>query len=105
MYAIIQDGGHQYRVEKGQRLEVELRPTTEQATLTFDQVRLVGSGDGAARIGTPFLTGAAVEAVVVDPMLKGPKIHIRTYRRRKRTRRHKGHRQKYVLVEITAIRG
>lgn len=102
MYAIIKDGGHQYRVEKGQKLEVELRPTENDATLTFDQVCLVG-GEGDAKIGTPFVEGARVEAKVLDAEKKAKKIHVRTFRRRKGTRRHLGHRQRYVVVEITDI--
>ena len=70
MYAIIQDGGHQYRVETGRRLRVEVRETEDGATLTFDQVCLV-AGEGDPQVGTPFVDGATVEAgaVVANPLL------------------------------------
>lgn len=102
MYAIIQDGGHQYRVEKGQKVRVELRQTGSGDTLVFDKVCLL-AGEGEPRIGKPYLDGARVEGQVTNPDFKDKKIHVRTFRRRKRTRRHLGHRQRYVEVVITDI--
>ena len=104
MYAIIQDGGHQYRVEKGQRIQVELRATEAGATVTFDQVCLV-AGDGGPRVGAPYVEGVTVEGKVVKPELKGTKIEAHTFRRRKGTHRRWGHRQRYTEVEITGISG
>ena len=104
MYAIIQDGGHQYRVETGRRLRVEVRETEDGATLTFDKVCLV-AGDGEAQVGTPFVDGASVEAKVTKAEVKGEKINAHTFQRRKGTHRRWGHRQRYTEVEITAISG
>ena len=102
MYAIIQDGGHQYRVEKGQRLRLQLKDAAEGSTLTFDRVRLV-AGEGEPRVGSPWVEGARVEARVLRSEVKGRKIHVRTFRRRKGTHRHLGHRQRYTEVEIVEI--
>lgn len=102
MYAIIKDGGHQYRVEPGRRIQVQTHDCSPGDTITFDSVCLV-SGDGTTRVGTPFIEGARVTGRVTNPVKKGEKIHIRTYRRRKGTRRHRGHRQKFTEVEITGI--
>lgn len=104
MFAIIQDGGHQYRVEPGSRVKVQLKDWSEGDTVTFDQVRLIG-GEGEARIGKPFVEGARVEGKVTRALSKGKKIDIVFYRRRKGSRRHVGHRQKYTEVEITGITG
>jgi large subunit ribosomal protein L21 len=103
MFAIIQDSGHQLRVETGLRLAIDLRSDCEAgSTVTFDQV-LLANGGGASVIGKPFIQGATVQAEVVDAEIKGPKIEIQKFRRRKKERRHTGHRQKYTTVEIKAI--
>ena len=105
MYAIIKDGGHQYRVEPGQKVQVQLRPLNAGDTLTFDQVCLVGGGDGAPRVGLPFVDGVRVEAKVTKPEVKGKKLIVSFYRRRKHSRRKNGHRQHFTEVEITGISG
>jgi len=104
MYAIIQDGGHQYRVEKGQRLQVELKELDESGTMTFDNVCLL-AGEGAAQVGTPFVEGARVEAKILKPEVKAAKIEGHTFKRRKGKHRRYGHRQRYTEVEITEIAG
>ena len=105
MYAIIKDGGHQYRVENGRRLRVQLKEGVEKGgQITFDQVCLIG-GDGEPRIGKPFVAGAAVDAKIVEPLKKAKKVIILKYRRRKNSVRRNGHRQKLTEIEITAIRG
>jgi large subunit ribosomal protein L21 len=100
MYAIIQDGGHQYKVEAGSVCKVQLKDADAGSTLTFDKVSFVG-GD-AVKVGTPFITGASVKATVVRNE-KGPKLIIGFYRRRKDSRRKVGHRQKYTVVKIDSI--
>jgi large subunit ribosomal protein L21 len=102
MYAVILDGGHQYRVEQGQRLQVELRPTEAGSTLVFDSVCLV-AGEGSSQVGSPFVAGARVEAKVLKPLVKGKKVNGHTFRRRKSTHRRWGHRQQYTEIEITSI--
>lgn len=105
MYAIIKDGGHQYRVENGRRLHVQLRDDVEKgAVVRFDQVCLIG-GEGEPKVGKPFVAGASVEAKVVEPVRKARKVIILKYRRRKNSQRRNGHRQKFTEVEITAIKG
>lgn len=103
MFAIVEDSGHQLRVEPGLTLTVDLRADAEVGqTITFDKVLLANGGAGSI-IGTPVIEGATVEAEVVDVLIKGPKLEIQKFRRRKNFRRHTGHRQKYTGVKITAI--
>jgi large subunit ribosomal protein L21 len=101
MYAIIEDSGTQFRVEEGQILKIDLREAAEGAKLTFDRVLLVADEKGV-RIGKPLVEGAKVTAEVVGET-KGPKLEIVKVRRRKSSRRHTGHRQKYLKVRVTAI--
>lgn len=103
MFAVIEDGSRQYRVQNGDTLLVDYRCDLEDgASVTFDRVLLANSG-GASTIGKPVIDGAAVEAEVVEVLKKGPKLEIQKFRRRKNSRRHTGHRQKHTLVRITAI--
>lgn len=103
MFAIIEDSGHQLRVELGQELTVDLRSDASNGdTLTFDRV-LLANGGGASVIGQPVVDGATVEAEVIEELVKGPKLEIQKFRRRKNSRRHTGHRQKYTGIRITAI--
>lgn len=103
MYAIIVTGGKQYRVEKGDVLFVEKLDATEGSTVKFDSVLVVG-GEGETKVGAPNVEGASVEATVVKNG-KGKKLNIITYRPKKGSARHMGHRQPYTKVEITAING
>lgn len=103
MFAIIEDSGHQLRVETGQTLAIDLRSEAEVGqTITFDKV-LLANGGAASVVGSPVIEGATVEAEVIDDLVKGPKLEIQKFRRRKNSRRHTGHRQKYTGVRITAI--
>ncbi|RME41452.1 MAG: 50S ribosomal protein L21 [Planctomycetota bacterium] len=103
MYAIISDGPHQYRVEEGQTLDVERKDLPEDAaTVEFDRVLLVGGGEDGVRVGRPVVENAKVTASVLGE-IKGDKLVIRKYRRRKNSRRKTGHRQKYLRVRIDKI--
>ena len=103
MFAIIEDGGRQYYVKPGDRLRIDLRDGVEQGgTVKFESV-LLGNGGGSSVVGKPSIDGASVTASVVDPLLKGQKLEIQKIRRRKNSRRHTGHRQKYTVVQIDAI--
>lgn len=103
MYAIIDDRGHQYRVQQGNRIDVQLMDLTEgQSTVEFNRVLLVGDTGGAAKIGAPSVAGAKVTAKILEE-LKGDKIVIQKFRRRKNYRRKTGHRQRYLRVEIESI--
>jgi large subunit ribosomal protein L21 len=101
MYAIVADGGRQYKVEVKQILNLDYRDVAAGETLQLDRVLLV-SGDGSLKIGKPTVEGAKVEVKVVGTKL-GDKIFIQKFRRRKNYRRRTGHRQQYTQVEILSI--
>ena len=103
MYAIIADGGRQYKVQTGQILEVDFRKVTAGEELKFDRVLAIG-GEGGIKLGKPTLEGATVSAKVIGET-KGDKIFIQKFRRRKNSKRRTGHRQKYVKVQIGEIAG
>jgi large subunit ribosomal protein L21 len=98
MYAVVKAGGKQYRVEEGQRLDVELLGSDGDVDL--QPVLLV---DGDDVLATPSqLGGAAVRARVVGES-RGPKIEGFTYKAKANQRRRWGHRQRYATIEITSI--
>lgn len=102
MYAIIEDGGKQYKVAQGETVCVELRDLDEgQTQIEFDKVLYVGD-ESDSLIGQPLLAGAKVVATIQD-VVGGPKLYPMQFRRRKNSRRRIGHRQKYIEVEITEI--
>ena len=103
MYAVIKTGGKQYRVAQNDLLEIERLPGDKGATIEFPEVLMLG-GEGAATIGTPFIKGAKVTAELVD-QTRGPKLIAFKKRRRKNSRRKKGHKQDLTLVRITSIHG
>ncbi len=103
MFAIFADGGRQFRVQEGDTLLIDYRDGVEEGSpIRFDQVLLANAG-GASAIGRPEIPGASVEATVVRPEVKGKKLEIGKFRRRKNSRRHSGHRQKYTSVLVTSI--
>jgi large subunit ribosomal protein L21 len=101
MYAIIEEGGKQFKVTSGDTIMVDRAPEGDAKTLTFDRVLLVG-GEGQPRIGAPLVAGVTVTADVLGPA-KGPKVTTVKYRRRKGYRKKIGHRQQYTSVKITGI--
>ena len=101
MYAIIETGGKQYKVEAGDSVYIEKLDVTEADEITFDKVIAVGKDDGMT-VGTPFVAGATVTAKVIKNG-KAKKIIVFTYKSKKNEKRKKGHRQPYTKVEITAI--
>jgi large subunit ribosomal protein L21 len=100
MYAVIKTGGKQYRVAKGETLQVEKIAGEPGDAVTFDEVLLVG-GD-SPKVGKPVVKGASVKAQIVAQE-RGKKIIVFRMRRRKTYRRKTGHRQPYTRVEITGI--
>lgn len=103
MFAVIEDGSRQHRVQEGDLLSVDYREDAKAGeSLKFDRV-LIANGGGASVIGAPLIEGAAVEAEVMIEEDKGPKLEVQKLRRRKNSRRHTGHRQKYTRVKITSI--
>lgn len=109
MYAIIEEGGGQRIVRKDDVIEIDLLDEGEQAkkSIVFDKVLCIGSADGkaAAKIGTPYVSGASVTAEIVEGVVKGEKLFIHKFRRRKGYRRKTGHRQRYTQVKIVEIKG
>lgn len=102
MYAIIEDGGKQYKVTEGDNLLVEIRDLAEDQTeIKFDQVLMVGEGD-AAKIGTPYLPGASVTATILE-RLKTPKVVGIKFSRRKGYKKKFGHRQNMLKVKVSAV--
>lgn len=102
MYAIIADGGRQYRVEEGQQLDIDYRETLSKGDeLTFAKVLAVSSDDGL-QLGTPTVDQACVTAEVLG-MEQGDKIYVQKLRRRKNYRLRTGHRQMYTRVQISKI--
>ncbi len=109
MYAIVEQGGKQYKVAEGDRLEIELTDVAPDAkTIELNKVLFIG-GDGTSKLGKPYIEGAKVVAsfatTAEDAMVKGPKIYVTHFRRRKSSQRRIGHRQKYLLVKIDKIEG
>lgn len=103
MFAIIENGSRQHRVEEGDLLSVDFQDEVKEGEkLTFDRV-LIANGGGASVIGTPVIEGATVEGEITIEEEKGEKLEIQKIRRRKNSRRHTGHRQKYTRVKITSI--
>jgi len=99
MYAIIETGGKQYRVEEGDELDVELLGLDGE--VKFDKILMIHDGK-EPKIGLPHLTTCAVHAEVIG-LSKGPKVIAFKYKKRKDYRRTVGHRQKYSRVKITKI--
>ena len=102
MYAVIQTGGKQYRVQQGDVIFVEKLDAQAGDTVSFD-VLLLGN-ENETKIGAPVVEGAKVEGNVVG-QVKSAKIVVFKYKAKKNERKKQGHRQPYTKVEITAING
>jgi large subunit ribosomal protein L21 len=101
MYAIFEDGSHQFRVQEGDRIVVDRREGERGSELVFPKVLLLAGADGAT-IGTPVVEGARVVAKIVE-QFRDKKIIVQKFRRRKSVRRRKGHRQPYTRIQITQV--
>ena len=101
MYAIIEEGGKQFKVTSGDTIQVDRAVEGDAKNLTFDRVLFVG-GEGQPKIGAPLVSGATVTADVIGPV-KGPKVTTVKYKRRKGYHKKIGHRQQYTAVKITGI--
>lgn len=101
MYAIVRTGGKQYRVEKGDIVELERLPAAVGATVTLEEVLAVGD-EGETRVGAPRVENARVIATVLEQG-RGPKIRVFKYKRRKHYRRTRGHRQSSTRVRIERV--
>ena len=101
MYAIIETGGKQYKVEAGDVLFIEKLDVEADSEVTFDKVIAVGAEDGI-KVGAPYVDGATVTAKAIKNG-KGKKVVVFTYKPKKNAKRKMGHRQPYTKVEIAAI--
>ena len=101
MYAVIATGGKQYRVSEGDVIQIEKLDADEGADVGFDNVLMVGEGD-EVKIGAPYIDGCKVVATVKSQM-RGKKIEIVKFKRRKHHQKRTGHRQYLTQVEIKSI--
>ncbi len=109
MYAVIVEGGGQRMVEKDEIMLVDLLKeglAAKGESHTYSLVlALGGEGDAGGRVGVPYLTGASVTVEVIEPLVKGDKIFIHKFRRRKGFKKKTGHRQTYTKVKVMSING
>ncbi len=101
MYAIIEDGGRQFKVEEGQEIQFDYRDIPSGSPINFERVLAVRDADGL-KLGRPLLAGAVVSGEILGPV-QGPKLVIQKFRRRKTYRKRIGHRQIFTRVRITKI--
>jgi len=103
MYAIIETGGKQYRVAKGDIIDVELLSDANKEKVAFEQVLFINDGN-TVKVGAPYLAKSIVYGEFLEEV-KGPKEIAFKYKVRKHVRRKVGHRQRYARVKITEIVG
>ena len=101
MYAIFEDGSHQFRVSEGDRVVVDFRGGEPGSEVVFSKVLLL-AGNGEPTLGAPVVEGAKVVAKIVN-QFRSKKIIIQKFRRRKTYRRKTGHRQLHTRVVIEKI--
>ena len=101
MYAVVDTGGKQYRVEVGQRIEVEQLPAAEGETVELDHVLMV-TGDEGTQVGRPYLEGARVVAQILSHD-DADKVIVFKYKNKTRYRRKLGHRQPHTRLAILGI--
>ncbi len=107
MYAVIEQGGKQYKISQGDVIQIELTEVAPDAkTIELDKVLFISDGK-EVKVGTPYLDGARVIAsfntTAEDALAKGPKLYPTHFRRRKNSQRRIGHRQKYLQIIIDTI--
>lgn len=102
MYAIFKAGGQQFKAEKGKTVRLPRMDAEPGSKITFDEVLLTSDGDKISA-GTPNVKGASVTGEVVGEV-KGEKIYVFRFKRRKNVRRKTGHRSKFTEVRITGIK-
>jgi large subunit ribosomal protein L21 len=101
MYAVIQTGGKQYRVEEGESLKIEKLEAGAGDVVEFDKVLMLQTGD-AVKVGQPFIEGSKVTGTVTSHG-RHKKIKIIKFKRRKHHMKQMGHRQYFTEVQITGI--
>ena len=103
MYAVIETGGKQYRVQEGDVITVEKLNVEAGDVVKFDKVLVLGEGKDV-KVGTPYIDAAAVIGTVVENG-KGQKVIIFKYKAKKDYRKKQGHRQPYTMVKIESLTG
>lgn len=101
MYAIIETGGKQVKVEEGQTIYVEKVDAADGENVTFDKVLVVGGGE--TKVGAPYVDGASVTAKV-DKQGRQKKIDVFKYKPKKNYKRKQGHRQPYTKLTVESIK-
>lgn len=101
MYAVVQIGTHQYKVEEGETIAVSKVPAEEGQALTLDKILLVADGENI-KVGQPFVAGAKIETKVVKQAL-GEKVVAFKYRKRKDSAQKIGYRKKLTALNIVKI--
>ncbi|MDR1471065.1 MAG: 50S ribosomal protein L21 [Synergistaceae bacterium] len=101
MYAVIEEGGKQYRVSVGDRIRVERREAAVGDSIDVSKVLMLGRDDGPV-IGAPYVEGVSVTAKVAEHG-KEDKVIVFKYRRKKNYRRFRGHRQQYTELSVESI--
>lgn len=102
MYAVIETGGKQYKVQEGDVLYIEKLDAEADSKIVFDKVVALGADDGI-KVGAPYVKGAKVAAKVLKNG-KAKKITVFTYKSKKNEKRKMGHRQPYTKIEISSIK-
>ncbi|MFO0889450.1 MAG: 50S ribosomal protein L21 [Isosphaeraceae bacterium] len=102
MYAIIEDGSHQFLVREGDHVRVDHRAGEAGKEVVFSKVLLIAGTPEGPTIGAPQIEGARVVGTIVN-QFRTKKIIIQKFRRRKNMRRRRGHRQPYTTVRITSL--
>jgi len=103
MFAVIETGGKQYRVEPGMKLKIDKLEAEVGASVTFDKVLLVAEGE-SLKLGRPYVEGSAVQATLID-QARERKLMVFKKRRRKMYQKRAGHRQYISVVQIQDIQG
>lgn len=101
MYAVVENGGKQYKAEVGKTLDVDLMKVEPGTTIELDRVLLLSGEDGVV-VGQPIVIGAKVVAEVVD-LIRGKKLIVFKYKNKVRYRKKAGHRQSYTRIMVTDI--
>jgi large subunit ribosomal protein L21 len=103
MYALVDILGKQYKAEQGSLLKVDLLPNEKGQAVEFPSVLMVSDG-GSTRIGSPYIAGISVRAVVEEHG-KGRKLVFGKYKKKKNYRRKYGHREQYSLIKVEGFNG
>ena len=104
MYAVVETGGKQYKVEPGQIVRVSKLEAEKGSNVTLDKVLVVASAPGEVKIGAPYVASATVTAKVVEQH-RTRKITAFRYKQKKDIRVKRGHRQHYTSLRIESIQG